>query len=367
MKASLTNAQIAALIPAALLAGVTLGGLDPLHADSFRSFYAAAVHLRGASYELPTEIAANLNPPTFSVLLLPLTWLPYVTAFWLWMVTSALALAGSLRLIAREARPSTSAWIWTGLLLIGSMPSLFAWQQGQVTWVLLYLVTRAWVSSSARAAGAWLGLAIAIKPPLALLAICLAPAVVLWSGAVSFGLTVAVIAATGWQPWQEWLALSGVVRWLILPTNLSLFGIAARVQWTGSYAPTVSELSGGALLVIGAAAALGYWSLRRTQGDSRWTLALLWSLALSPAGWIYYLPLGLGPMLRGWPSRSALATAAVLCWCVPTFLLAQFVDTHRGATVAGLVYPIGLLLAWAAWSAPQTTSAPVTKPAVVPT
>jgi hypothetical protein len=344
--------QILVLIPAVLLLGAAIGGID-LQRSDFRIFYDASAAWR-AGTSVGTAVneggLPNLNPPTLVVLMAPLTLLPLPVAFAVWTLLGLLAFLACARLIQSRSLLAPSTWIWVGLASISTMPFLFGWVLGQVTWVLMYLVTRAWVAGTPRRAGAWLGMAIAIKPPLALMALCLPAAIWTAAAACSLSITAAVVAATGFQPWLAWLAIGDQVRWLGLPTNLSLFGLVARFQTIGTTAPNIRELPLSALVSIALVALVLWRQAIRARGDRRWVLALLWSLFVSPAGWIYYLPLGLGPMLASWPSAPLLLGIGIACLAVPTYALVPFVDTHTGFIVVGLVYPAGAWLLWTAWA-----------------
>jgi hypothetical protein len=133
-----------------------------------------------------------------------------------------------------------------------------------------------------------------------------------------------------------------------LPTNLSIFGFAARLQSTTTWAPTLADIALGWKLLAGVLAVALWWHATRTDGHRRWVFALMASLFLSPTGWFYYLPLGVGAFIASWP-KSRLATAAVLVFAIPTPILALFADSHAGLVVIGLVYPIGALLLWLAF------------------
>jgi hypothetical protein len=133
-------------------------------------------------------------------------------------------------------------------------------------------------------------------------------------------------------------------------SNVSLWGLAARahgwdVQGTGLY--DIVPLAAATIIVVGVILAV---QVLRRDGGARWTLALLWSPFLSPAGWSYYLPLALGPVLAtwrdGWPTRTALAMMAV-----PIFVLGAFRFYLAGGTVLlGSVHFVAAALLWLAWT-----------------
>src|SRR5262249_11983461 len=117
------------------------------------------------------------------------------------------------------------------LLCVALQPAVFAWALCQLTWILLWLVTRAWLNADRPVrAGAWLGVGIAIKPPLALMAVLLAWPIVLTAGSIAAAISLAAVVVTGWSPWREWWQLNHAVSWLSLRPNASLWGVAARIE-----------------------------------------------------------------------------------------------------------------------------------------
>ena len=181
---------------------------------------------------------------------------------------------------------------------------------------------RSWTAVDEKRSGVWLGLAVAIKPPLMLMALLLPRRIAGWAGLTAVLVTAAVIAITGIEVWREWLSVAQAVQWIGWEMNLSLWGVAARA--TGAYRETsmtdISPIWSGIAVALGVAMA---FQARRIEGPRRWVLALLWSLILSPAGWSYYLPVGLGPALADFP-RSKWAICGVLLTGTSLFVAAAF-------------------------------------------
>jgi hypothetical protein len=220
-----------------------------------------------------------------------------------------------------------------------------------VTWVLLWLVTRAWLAEHRAArAGAWLGAAIAIKPPFALMALMLAWPILFWAGVVAASLTSAAVAVTGLDPWLSWLRLNRAVDWLALRPNMSLWGVAARIESVRLTAVHLSDIpmtAVVAILLVGVALAI---VVRRATGARRWLLAGLWTLTMSPLGWTYYLPVFLGPAAATTLSRRwALVTAIVLMALPIPALYAVLAPIPGGTALAASVYSIALGLLWVVW------------------
>lgn len=327
--------------------------------NDFSAFYAAAHEWRSGT-PFPNVGPVDLNPPTFSILLSPLTFLSLHAARGVWIALSLAAFVDSLRRIRQRLALDARAMLWITCGCIGLQPAVFAWGLGQITWVLLWLVTCAWLASSHSAvrAGAWLGIAVAIKPPLALMAVLLPVATCLSAAGVSLAITLAAVAVTGWRPWQEWLASSARVNWLAWWPNASLWGIAARFHAGGLKPVLLRDLSVPAavsIVLLGLALAV---VVLRASNSLRWLLAGLWSVTVSPLGWTYYLPVFLAPALATRvTSRAALVTALVIL-AGPAGLFSPAASSSGwAAALAGSIYSGALLCLWIAWGRDQPVQA----------
>jgi alpha-1,2-mannosyltransferase len=294
----------------------------------------------------------NLNPPWFAALLSPLTALPIGGAFAVWTALNLALVLTTIRriLIARPEVP------WQALVLIcfAFLPAWLSWRHGQVTWILFALITRAWLASSPVRAGLWLAPAIALKPPLALMAILLPWPIAAVAGTAAAMATVGLVIVMGVPVWAEWLLLSDSVNRLGWPTNTSLWGLAVRLEH-GSVYGGLADLSVVSLtLVLLSAVGLGAWTLR-SAGDVRWTRAFLWGLLLSPLGWLHHLPEIAGPLL-------AAAYLPRLVWAVPIVILprvAYFTWIAYGGWVSvalSCLYIGVVAIAWSATLRPRTRS-----------
>lgn len=334
-----TDRQLAALALGAVGLLFAFLTVRPAATD-FASFHAT---LTGATQ--PDR--PNLNPPTLAVLLAPLGAVDVTVGFWIFTVASAVSVAASLYALR-------ASW-WLSIATTVSLPALVTWGEGQLTFLLLYPVTRAYlaqnVGTSPRractmrqgnpwSAGAWLACAIAIKPPLALFALLLPWRVWLSAGLGSAALCVATVPLVGLAPWGAWLALSEDVRWIEWPLNVSVFGVLARLDSgavTGSAFRATWLLPAAVLLVP-----LGI-HLRRQTKPRRWALALVWSLLASPLGWAYYLPLAAPALRDSWRGTPlARLGAALLCVPMPALALVPLDVRLMGST-----YFVGVLALWA--------------------
>jgi hypothetical protein len=297
-----TPTDVVLLVLAA--AGLLRAGVGLLHAAPTRDvaiFYESAqAWWRGASLYagLPRP---NLNPPLFVLAWTPLARLPFLAAVWIWTVLGVLSLAGSVRVMQRALGWTPRTVIRLLLGLTATLPAQIAWGQGQVTWVLLYPVTKAWLAARIGrpvTAGAWLAPAIAVKPLLALLPLPLGVGTLAAAALGSAGLTLGGVAITGVGAWRDWLSNAPDVTWIGVPDNVSLWGTLARgmgVPFEGVL--RVSDFPAWAVLtVLTGAGLLAYRAAREPDMDRRWTLAGLFTIAASPLGWLYYLPVFLGPL-----------------------------------------------------------------------
>jgi hypothetical protein len=204
------------------------------------------------------------------------------------------------------------------------------WSQGQIVWILTLIVTEAWIGARAgrmRAAGLWLAAAIALKPILALFPLALGWTILMIAAIGSVGITTAVAALNGPQPWLDWIALSTQVSWLGKPDNLSIAGVAARHGW-----PLW-------LAVPAFVACVGAW---RLELERRWLVGGLITLLASPLGWAYYLRVFVGPL-----AVVALSRPPVFFWVGLAILFVPMsIWTPLSAAIppAASIYTVGLIL-----------------------
>ncbi len=269
----------------------------------------------------------NMNPPHFHLILLPLTLLPAPDyAFVVWWACSGLCLVYCLRRAMNEVGGHLSPMArQLGILFVlafaGTTAMLYT---GQLSFVLLVPLTWMWLLARRGqwvGAGALLGVALSVKPFLAVLLVYLcwhrrwrAAAACLLSCAACFGLGLLVF---GWQNHLSWVAcMRRSQAWAWLPMNASLLAALTRT-FTESiwYVPLVTLSSRAVwLLWVGVGGALGLLTLAATRMDGRpetadqdFSLLLLSSVLFCPLGWVYYLWLAVPPFVAllagGWGAR----------------------------------------------------------------
>ena len=122
-------------------------------------------HLGLSSNPVPS-IEYNAHPPTSVLLVLPLGRLGYPNAVLVWNAISLVALCASLMIVARELALSRTLFLPTLALIVFCHPIYGNIYQGQLTLILVLLITAIWAlerSGRAYQAGLLLGVAAAIK------------------------------------------------------------------------------------------------------------------------------------------------------------------------------------------------------------
>jgi hypothetical protein len=188
------------------------------------------------------ETEYNAHPPMSVLLALPLAGLDFPDAMLAWNLISLAAFVASLAILARAMPELKALFLPVGALLPFCLPVYGNFQQGQLTLVLVGLVTASWAldrSGRPGAAGALLGLAAAVKLFPAYLVLDFAGQRrwrALMATAVSFAvLTLATAMVLGLEPFRDYLNLvlpeqETVRSWWC---NFSIAGL-----WHRLFAPT---------------------------------------------------------------------------------------------------------------------------------
>jgi alpha-1,2-mannosyltransferase len=277
------------------------------------SLYPAAASISNRSLYRTGQL--NLNLPHTHLFILPLVALAPGPALAAWMVASLIVLLLCLwsMVSALEWRLPLLLWGAIGVYLLSWAPAAAVSLTAQLSFLLMGPVTTAWIAArqgrDARA-GAWLGLAVAIKPFLlvfvpyfivrrnwrALGALAIAAAVTVGAGVIVFGV----------DEYAEWFSQLPRINWATHYFNASVVGAAERILGRSYYA-TIGRHPSVERLVIASATALivlvtfRHVARARRRGDVQsmdvdWAVLLLSALLLSPLGWVYYLWIALGPI-----------------------------------------------------------------------
>ncbi len=295
-------------------------------------------------------LTANLNLPHSHLLLLPYALVPRNLGMVLWVLTGVVCVALSLQTIARQTswRPSLG---WA-VVFLWWMPTHVQLVTGQVAWLLLLPVTMAWAAARrARWArsGAWVGVAIAIKPFLLPLLAWLAwrrqyravAAAIAAAGCI----ILAGVFAFGVDAYREWHASIASISWYARSLNASIWGEVYRLFTVNTEFAPVLGLDGWARLaaaLVSSAVAVGAWLLcrRTTSIDHQWSVVMTATLLVCPLGWVYYGVL----LLPGWKARWPGAPATA-CWLIPTPWLLIGQPSRLATLLWGSAATWGLILA----------------------
>lgn len=316
------------------------------HTD-FATFYdTGRAWLAGADlYRSGRGPALNLNPPVATLMFAPFALLPERAAILLWMALNASLLAASLWIVAREldvdrSLPSVlGSVVWLGVL----MPIVQMLWDANLVWILMLPATLAWREARRghdAAAGAWLGLVLALKP----IFLLFLPYWALrrrwrsvWSAvAVGIGSVALGLAVFGGGAYRSWLTAGRSVTWFADSANVSVLGTLSKTVPTQAVAVLWYLAIGVVVLML-----IGYLRRKRSL-DSEWALVWIASLLVSPLGWLYYYALAAGPLIGAFrQQRTPMLTAALVSLCVPAPLLINIVNgqptiTWFATALAGL-------------------------------
>jgi hypothetical protein len=298
--------------------------VDPAHSD-FTIFYYTArlvadgLPMYGASparygIEWSGTHLGNLNPPHFQLLVQPLAALSYGQAFVAWTSASLVALAVSVGIIANGLGVTLTARrvaIW-GAFVVSCAGFTTVAITSEMTFLLMVPFSLALLEARRGRwgrAGAWLGLCASLKLFLLLFIPWLAWRKRWRALAGAGGAMLAVVAAGtlayGPSVYAQWVGSLGEVGWEWFHMNASWPGLVSRVARGGEDMARVWDASGWVepVSLVGAVAicAISLFALSSWRDDARETdLAFLTlvtgAILASPLGWVYYLPLALGPL-----------------------------------------------------------------------
>jgi hypothetical protein len=315
----------------------------------------------GISFDPTTGIEYNAHPPTSVLLALPLARLDFGDAVLAWNAISVAAFLISLCIVAAVLSVPRSLFLPVLSLLIFCQPMLAALYQGQLTLILVLLVTAVWTlerSDRSYTAGIVLGAAAAIKLFPAYLVVYLAVRGRLQSlvGAVlSFlALTIVTAAIVGLDAYRDYVqtVLPAQARFQGLGYNCAIAGFWYKLfnpagenrlitpLWS---CPILAQLgtffSDLAITVIVGACA--YRATTRVQRDLAFAAAITAMLLVAPVSWDTSLPLLLVPIAVAAHSTGqtrwmpvALALTLALIWMPQIVATKSALDARSIRTVS---------------------------------
>ena len=323
--------------------------------------------------EFPTlpavEVDRATDPPTFVLMVEPLSRVHYNLAYWLWVTLNVVALAGGLFLILKPlARRLDHPTLWIiAALAVLYHPVNTNWSYGQskiIIFFLLALTLRSMESGHEALAGASLALAALLRAfPILLLAYLAMQRrwrVVAYAGAALLIGGVGTLLFVGTRISLSFFSALPYLTGPVLAGNLGNIApnaVAARIlsrMMSGRphmivpyfVQRMIAWTPGGLTLILTLRVTVAKAPLR----DPEWRLFSLWvatALMLLPVAWQYDLVVLLIPFL-GIASavlcgRASLRTlvAAVFSYLLPTLEWGmRHLSTMPGAPVASLVYPV---------------------------
>ena len=312
------------------------GGKGLLYSDYGKFYQSARFVLKGKDAYTPiyfstkselatkdpkiSRLPGNLNPPFFSLLLLPLAFFSYKVSFYLWSGLSIICGIGSIIILLRKtiiSEKTNLAVISCSLLAFFTYYPTFANAHfGQLTLFILPLTV-----------GAWLGIR-KEKPVLAAVLLGLAASIKLFFGLFSiyfllrrewrallwFNYTVLFcfllpLLLFGSQVYINYFETLHYLRWTASSWNASILGTLLRL-FGGNHEPNTALMPIPGLtekiylFLFGLYLLFLSWflvkktSLNKTvKRDFDFCVILIAMLLLSPLGWLYYFPLLIIPII----------------------------------------------------------------------
>jgi len=248
----------------------------------------------------------NMNPPQQVVLMAPLAWLSIRDALVLWWLVTAAAMYGCVRLWGRVLPRGWAIALFA--LLLASAAGYLNIRAANQSWVMAWVVTLGWVlwrQERVRVAAAILGAAASIK----LFLLILLPYFIWrrrWSAAGWFLAGAAAASALG-------LVVAGphaFVSWFLALSQQTWQGQVLSMSVLGGVTRFLDDATVLKPLIVRPEAILPTWvaaaglltlavahRLRdREDADRDFAAVLTLMLLVTPAGWVYYLPLAAGPL-----------------------------------------------------------------------
>jgi hypothetical protein len=254
------------------------------------------------------EILPNLNPPFQTLLILPLGWVEYSKAYWLWSLLSVISGLAAVRLIygARRKHFSGKAWnFWLAVIFFFYFPSYTTVNLGQFSLFIFFLLVLAWSLTRQEKdliAGILFGLLLSLKvfTGLFLLYFLLKKRWRLlgwYLGSFAF-LSLLALAVFGSGTYLNYFSALKTVDWQATSWNASIFGFMTRIFGGSGNVPLINSPTLGSVMAYLACAVLvTIYSFqiysdknreRTTSFDLEFSLTLVLVLLLSPLGWMYY-------------------------------------------------------------------------------
>jgi hypothetical protein len=281
----------------------------------------ATILFPGEKKPLSGKVPANLNPPLFSILILPLALFNYIASWWLWAFLSFTGSIISILLIQKALnlqKRLLSTFICLFFALFAYFPTFACMQLGQVTLILSPWLIGGWYAerqNKSALAGILLGFAASIKIFLGLFGLYFLIARK-WKSLLFFSTTVLIcgfipVLFFGPHIYIDYYQIFDKIYWYTTNWNASLLGflmrlfggnekntplISAPYLTHGLYWLFSAILLGGLIKFILDKSSKNVITVKEIW-DLNYSAIIITSLLISPLGWNYYFPWLLLPFL----------------------------------------------------------------------
>ena len=334
-----------------VLAGRNLG--DPCYQPPVSEWEDGWAPIPPTFEERQACLHSNVNPPVFSILILPLSLLPYETAWWLFSIGSILAGILSVSLICHSGvlpnlRPLVNAAL-VNVLFFAYFPTFANTSYGQFALYLMLPLTLGWLAlrnDQLIKGGIWIGIAASLKPFVALFLIIFilnrnwrAMLGFLTASALAFFLSIII---TGPNSFVEYLDVLDGITWHAASWNASFAGFFYRLFGASNNTPLIQAATIAKFLTLFASLCVlvvvarmsfkGISGLQPLATDWQFAATIPAMLLLSPLGWMYYFPILLISFLILWSATDAyenprpvrlMAVLPVIMTLFPTALISS--------------------------------------------
>lgn len=278
-------------------------------------------------------LSSDLNPPFFTLLLLPMAWLNYYKGFLVWSVLSGIATIAGI-LLALKTYPTlwnnTVLRMWVLVAFLVYFPTYANLRFGQVTSILLLLTAATLLAchkQQFRRAGICLGLAFSLKIFYGLFLIFFAARkqwrVVFYMMGTYIVCGICALCVFGIKAYKSYYSSLGNINWYSATWNGSFLGFFSRIfggQHEGNLPIfNLPQITHPLYLICSAVLALYLiWTtvyprklhtnmnalqnnpkidFDRDYFDWGFSLTIVAMLLITPLGWSYYFPLLIIPFL----------------------------------------------------------------------
>lgn len=295
-----------------------------------------------ADKTVTSQAGALLNPPFFTLVMLPLGLFSYAASLWIWSLISLACGVLSILLLQKIIALNQHSLNYTLALLLAFFayyPTFTNMQFGQMTLLLMPLTMGAWLAAREKnvlTLGLLLGIAASLKPFFGLFIFYFALRRE-WRALFYFVMTIIVcavlaLALFGLKSYPAYYHTLQSVYWYASSWNISLYGWLLRLFGGAEHNVPVLAFPWLSqklfwLLVILTLSLFGKFLLAKNipndkhKIDLDFSITVITMLLLSPLTWIYYFPLLLIPVVTLWQlAKQFRLTGLYLLTCLSVVL-----------------------------------------------